>query len=113
MTGQLPNVLLDYQLEMARGHSRRRVTHVVHDPALPPSAPPRLESWESAKRAIGRGGQGEVLLQTCTTEGPRHGTARALKVVRCFDDDGRYRYVRELEAMVRFSHERVRVLELV
>lgn len=109
MADQLPDILLDFQLETTKGgSSRRRVAHIVHDPDLPPSAAPRLEIWESAKRAIGRGGQGDVLLQTCTSDGPRCDAARVIKVIRCFDDEGRRRYVRELETMVRFSHDKVR-----
>lgn len=108
MSNQLPDILLDFQLETQKGSSRRRVTHVIHDLDLPPFAAPRLETWESAKKSIGRGGQGEVLLQTCISDGPQCNAVRALKVIRCSDDDGRHRCVRELETMVRFSHERVR-----
>lgn len=106
MNDQLPNALLDYQLEIQQGN-RRRVTQIIHDPDLPPSAPPTLEAWESAKQPIGKGGQGDVFLQKCTSSGPRHNTCRALKVIRCHDEDGRRRFVRELEVMARFAHERV------
>lgn len=109
MDVNLPKLLLDYRLETKKGASRRRVTQVVHDPDLPPFAAPTLESWESSKKILGRGGQGEVLLQKCIS-GPRCNSMRALKVIRCFDDGARRRHVRELETMVRFSHERVRTL---
>lgn len=110
MEDQLSEALLDFQLETQNGGSRRRVTHIIYDPDLPPSAPPRLEVWESVKEPIGEGGQGKVLLQTCTSDGPRHNTRRALKVIRCSDDDGRRRYAREMETMVRFSHKKVRTI---
>lgn len=110
MNREIPKLVLDFQLESNSGASRRRVTHLVHDPSLPPFADPTAETWESARRAIGRGGQGEVLLQTCTSNGPRLNNVRALKVVRCLDGDERRRQIRELETMVRFSHERVSVV---
>lgn len=98
---------LDFQLETQGGGSRRRVTHLVHDPALPPSAPPRLETWERS-RVIGEGGQGIVLLQKCISRGPRENAERALKVIRCVGPEGdKARYVSELGTMARFSHERV------
>lgn len=106
MPDQLSELLRDYQLETRFGKSRHDVTHVVHDPDLPPSAPPLLDRWESHKEVIGSGGQGKVFLQSCTSGG-RRDAQRALKIIRCHGDDGKRRYLRELETMVRFSHEKV------
>jgi hypothetical protein len=107
MDDQLPEALLRYQLEIQRG-SRRRVTQIVHDAHLPPSAPPRLEVWESGKQLIGEGGQSEVFLQTCTSTGSLQNQCRAVKVIRCQDGARRRRYVREIEILAKFSDERVR-----
>lgn len=103
---EFPEAVLRYKLEIQKG-DRRRVTHLVHDPDLPPSAPPRYEIWESRRRPIGKGAQGEVYLQTCTSAGPLQNKCRALKVIRFQDGDERRRYVREIEIMGRFSDERV------
>lgn len=104
---QLPGAVLDYQLD-TRGSTRRHVTHVIYDPDLPPSAPPRFELWERDKEPIGEGGQGRVFLQRCMSGG-RHYTIRAVKVIRSEDEGGKHRYLRELEAMIRFSHQNVRI----
>lgn len=107
MSHPISETVLRYQLEIQQG-SRRRVTQIVHDPLLPPSAPPRLETWESQKQPIGKGGQGNVFLQSCTSAGPRQNQCRALKVIRCQDGDRQRRYMREIEIMAKFSDERVR-----
>lgn len=107
MSHQPSDALRDYELETQRGSSRPHVTHIIHDPDLPLSAPPRLESWESAKHPIAAGGQGNVYVQKCTGGGRRH-THRALKVIRCREGrDWKGRYLRELETMARFSHDKV------
>lgn len=106
MAGRLPEALLDYQLDTQLGENRRYITHIVQDADQPPSTPPRIETWKTAKRPVGTGGQGQVFLQKCVA-GARHYHARAVKIVPCFGDAGKKRYLRELDAMVRFSHEKV------
>lgn len=106
MDDQLSDAVRDYQLSTQRGKNRRYVVHVIRDPDLPPSAPPRSESWKSSKVPIGRGGQGKVFLQTCIG-GVRHYHQRAVKVIPYADDESKRRYMRELETLVRFSHEKV------
>lgn len=96
----------DFRLDIEIGKDPRRLSQLIHDPELPPWAPPRRESWERDQNPIGKGGQGEVYIQTCG-DGPQRGKQRALKVVRYCDSTSRRRYVRELETMVRFSHQRV------
>lgn len=106
---QLPDAVLDYHLTTRRSADRRLVTHIIHDPDLPPSTPPRSEQWERDREPIGEGGQGRVYLQRCTS-GARHYNLRAVKIIRYQDDHGKHRYLRELETMIRFSHRNVRAL---
>ncbi|KAF4494612.1 het-s domain containing protein [Fusarium agapanthi] len=80
--------------------------HVHDDPDAPPSSPQRKEVWKK-KCNIGRGGQGEVLLQTCVTGG-RHYSDRAVKKIwlQRSNSCSKRRYQRELAAIFKFSHER-------
>jgi hypothetical protein len=105
MDDALPESVRDNKLE-TRFPRKYEVIHLIDDPGLPPSAPPRQEHWRSGKRPIGGGGQGQVYLQTCIAGG-RHHTHRALKMIHLQDGGGRRRYTRELEAITRFSHARV------
>lgn len=106
MSDGLSDSLLDFQLDITGGN-RRNITQVAYDPLLPPSAPRRLENWQCSNRPIGSGGQGAIYLQRCTTSGSRLNDCRALKIIKCQDDEKRSRYIRELEVMARFSHEKV------
>ncbi|KAH7161168.1 kinase-like domain-containing protein, partial [Dactylonectria macrodidyma] len=75
MEDELPDHVRDYKLE-ATFPKKREIVHFYDDPDAPPSSQRRLECWKSDKRPIGRGGQGQVFLQTCTS-GSRHYTHRA------------------------------------
>ncbi|KAH6889844.1 kinase-like domain-containing protein [Thelonectria olida] len=94
----------DYKLE-TRFPKKREIVHIYDDPDAPPSSQQRLECWKSDKKPIGCGGQGKVFLQTCTS-GSRHYTHRAVKVIPLQDGGGRRRYIRELETIVKFSHDK-------
>lgn len=106
MNKQLSEILLDYQLETKPYPKPRHVAHAIEDPDQPPSASCRIEIWRTAKSPIGTGGQGRVYLQECV-KGARNYRHRALKMIPCGEDDGQRRYTRELETMIRFSHEKV------
>ncbi|CAG9977323.1 unnamed protein product [Clonostachys byssicola] len=99
------DALQDYRLETQQAQNSRYVTHIVEDPDQPPSAPSRVEVWKTSRVPIGEGGQGKVYLQTCVSGG-RHHKLRALKTIQCDGEAGKKRQVRELETMVKFSHER-------
>ncbi|WKT53720.1 Ankyrin repeat [Fusarium oxysporum f. sp. vasinfectum] len=103
MENSLPDLLRDYKLE-TRFH-KRHIIHIFDDPDAPPSSQQRLEYWENEKRPIGRGGQGRVFLQTCTS-GSRSYTQRAVKMIPFHYDGGRRRYIRELETIIKFSHDK-------
>jgi hypothetical protein len=82
--------------------------HLIDDPDAPPATPRREEHWRTEKRAVGRGGQGQVFLQTCITGGRFH-TQRAVKKIPIAQESGgRKRYMRELRAITRFSRTNVR-----
>jgi len=90
--------------------SSRVVVHEVDDPNAHPSSPPRLELWETARRPIGSGGQGEVFLQRChAANGPY--TQRAVKIIplKPGQRGNIRRYNGELETIYRFS--KVRLLD--
>jgi hypothetical protein len=108
MEEELPDHVRDYKLE-TKFPSKREIVHIYDDPDSPPSSQRRLECWKSDKLPIGRGGQGKVFLQTCTSGG-RHYTHRAVKIIPLQDSGGRRRYIRELEAIIKFSHDKVRPL---
>ncbi|KAL6406336.1 CAMK protein kinase [Ilyonectria robusta] len=106
MEDELPDYVRDYKLETTFP-KKREVVHIYDDPDAPPSSQRRLECWKRDKRPIGRGGQGQVFLQTCIN-GSRHYTHRAVKTIPLQDGGGRRRYIRELETIVKFSHDKVR-----
>jgi hypothetical protein len=89
--------------------------HVIHsDYVSNPSTGQRRtrieERWENT-RTIGRGSFGVVSLQTCTT-GPPTGQVRALKELWKGEVAGPsvINYVRELEALAKFSQKKVGVV---
>jgi hypothetical protein len=104
MAAKLSDDSLRYQLETEEGANQSCVTHIFSS-----DSPPRHEKWESDKKAIGKGGQGVVVLQRCTSLEAPHEAVRAVKVLSCSEDDERKRYVREVAAMVRFSHKGVSI----
>ncbi|KAH7109723.1 kinase-like domain-containing protein [Dactylonectria estremocensis] len=104
MADDLPDLLRDYKLE-TRFPRKRRIIHIYDDPDAPPSSQQREEYWKSEKRPIGRGGQGRVFLQTCTS-GSRRYTQRAVKIIPLQNGGGRRRYIRELETIIKFSHDK-------
>ncbi|KAM0351145.1 hypothetical protein ACHAPU_002929 [Fusarium lateritium] len=68
-------------------------------------SPPRRERWEKVK-PLGRGGQGEVVLERCVG-GLRNLTERAVKKIPIERGDPRQIYKRELATIIKFSHDKV------
>jgi hypothetical protein len=67
----------------------------------------REETWKQ-ERHIGGGAFGSVWLETCTS-GRQKGAVRAVKKVTLLQNSTRDAvYVRELEAIAKFSHPKVR-----
>ncbi|RBQ75393.1 hypothetical protein FVER14953_20218 [Fusarium verticillioides] len=103
MDGSLSDLVHDYQLTTR--YEGVFTIHFHRDPDAPPSAPYRQERWKKV-RTLGHGGQGDVLLQTCT-DGGRSVFNRAVKRIRLESEHSKRYYRRELESIVKFSHEKV------
>lgn len=108
MEAQVSEAVRAYQLNAHRWKNRSYVVHKIRDPGVHPSAPPRSVVWKSDRTPIGKGGSGKVFLQTCIDGGTGNVTRRAVKSIPYEDEGGKQRYWRELETLVRFSHESVR-----
>ncbi|KAG5757504.1 hypothetical protein H9Q72_014355 [Fusarium xylarioides] len=102
MDGSLSDLVHDYQLTTR--YEGVFTIHFHRDPDAPPSAPHRQERWKKI-RTLGHGGQGDVLLQTCT-DGGRSVFNRAVKRIRLESEHSKRYYRRELESIVKFSHEK-------
>ncbi|KAF5242785.1 hypothetical protein FANTH_8521 [Fusarium anthophilum] len=102
MDGSLSDLVHDYQLTTR--YEGVFTIHYHRDPDAPPSAPHRQERWKKV-RTLGHGGQGDVLLQTCIN-GSRSVTNRAVKRIRLESAHSKRYYRRELESIVKFSHEK-------
>lgn len=104
MGESLSDLVRDYRLT-----TRFEGVFTIHqqiDPDTPPRSPHRQERWKKV-RTLGRGGQGEVVLETCI-EGGRYFTERAVKKVPLVEGHSERHYRRELKAIVKFSHDKVR-----
>ncbi|KAI1013768.1 hypothetical protein LB503_010636 [Fusarium chuoi] len=73
MDSSLSDLVHDYQLTTR--YEGAYTIHYHRDPDAPPSAPHRQERWKKV-RTLGHGGQGDVILQTCT-DGGRNFSNRA------------------------------------
>jgi len=104
MDNNLSDLIRDYKL--CTRFEKPHTIHLFNDPDAPPSSPQRLEQWKK-NRTLGHGGQGRVVLQTCT-RGSRGYAQRAVKMIP-LKEGGRREYLRELEAIIKFSHDKVRL----
>ncbi|KAF5620386.1 CAMK kinase [Fusarium sp. NRRL 25303] len=104
MDENLSDIVRDYRLTTR--HEGAFTIHFHNDPDAPPSSPQRREVWKK-KCNIGRGCQGDVILQVCV-EGSRHYTDRAVKKIwlQSRDSHSKRRYEQELAAIIKFSHDR-------
>jgi hypothetical protein len=102
MDDNLSDVVRDSKLRTR--YEKPHTIHLFDDPDSPPFSARRREQWKK-DRTIGHGGQGRVVLQTCTG-GSRGYTQRAVKMIP-LQEGGRRRYLRELEAILKFSHDKV------
>ena len=67
----------------------------------------REEHWKQ-ERFLGRGGYGQVRLERCVAQGTKQGSLRAVKVIhKPLHSSDSFDVNRELEAISKFSHERV------
>ena|SRR5215471_4938067 len=103
---RLPDLVRDSQLNVKLRNGR--TVHVYCDPSLASRqhAVPREESWKEEQQ-IGGGGFGSVWLQRCTS-GRQNDRVRAVKKIPLgenFTKDAAY--IRELEAIAKFSHPKV------
>ncbi|KAJ4172892.1 hypothetical protein NW754_003097 [Fusarium falciforme] len=101
MDNSLSDLIRDYKLWTR--FEKPHTIHLFNDPDEPPSSPQRLEQWKK-NRTLGHGGQGRVVLQTCT-RGSRGYAQRAVKMIP-LKEGGRREYLRELEAIIKFSHDK-------
>ncbi|UPL00158.1 hypothetical protein LCI18_011092 [Fusarium solani-melongenae] len=101
MDNNLSDLIRDYKLWTR--FEKPHTIHLFNDPDAPPSSPQRLEQWKK-NRTLGHGGQGRVVLQTCT-RGSRGYAQRAVKMIP-LKEGGRREYLRELEAIIKFSHDK-------
>ena len=77
-----------------------------YSPSSRQRAVPTEEIWKQ-ERQIGSGGFGSVWLETCTS-GIQKGTIRAMKKIAVRQTSSRdAAYIRELEAIAKFSHRKV------
>lgn len=67
----------------------------------------REEHWK-LERILGHGGFGQVRLQRCVAKGAKQDSLRAVKMIKKpLGPSGSLNYNRELEAIAKFSNDRV------
>ena len=97
-----PEHVRDRRLD-TRFYSHGQVVHMINNPDAPGQK--MKEIWVPKPGLLGRGGQGQVFLQECTS-GPRRGAQRAVKKIP-FDGEGaKRRFIEELKTQIKFSRER-------
>lgn len=103
---RLPDLVRDSKLE-THFLSGVETVHTYHesDPTSRRRLVPRSEHWQR-ERKIGRGGFGSVWVEKCT-KGHRNIEVRAVKQIEIDHGSARIDYNRELEAIAKFSHQKV------
>jgi hypothetical protein len=105
----LPEIVRDWKLDCVVDGDYTTQTRYISDPATGQWREPVPERWQRKKR-LGQGAFGVVWSETCIS-GPSAGKVRAVKEIPDISTSlisGSY--LRELEAIVKFSHEQVRNL---
>jgi hypothetical protein len=103
---RLPDLVHDSQLDVEVRNDC--IVHLYFESSSPTNrrAEPREETWKEQEQ-IGGGGFASVWLQICTN-GTKKGEVRAVKKIPVRQDRLRDQtYVRELEAIAKFSHKKV------
>ncbi len=105
----LSDVVLDWQLECdVRSDCTLQTRHVTN--SAEGLWRERVEERWQRTRELGRGSFGVVWLEKCAS-GPSSGQLRAVKELRKTQTSARPKYYsKELEAIVKFSHKRVRIV---
>jgi calcium/calmodulin-dependent protein kinase I len=101
----LPDHVLDWKLEVYVDEKSTIQTRYISDPAKGLWRSRVQETWQRTRR-LGRGAFGVVNLEECAS-GPSQGQLRAVKELHKGTVTPLVYYSRELEAIVKFSHERV------
>ena len=103
---RLPDLVRDSQLEAVFRNGLTVHTFFESSPSSRQRAVPREEVWRLEKQ-VGSGGFGSIWLEKCM-EGPQKGGLRAVKKIAVrqqgLED---ITYVRELEAVAKFSQRKV------
>jgi hypothetical protein len=106
MTSRLPDLVLDSRLRTEFFDSTTTHSYLEIDDNGRRFT--RIESWKR-EQFLGRGGFGEVRLEKCVTMGAKQGSVRAVKSIdKPRDSSGSMGYNKELEAIAKFSNDRVR-----
>lgn len=108
MDDSLPDLVRDWELETKLVSEKQTIhTTYVSDPARGRWRRAEEEVWDQ-KTMLGRGSFGVVSLQKCTS-GPNSGRLRAVKEIQVTLDGSLDKFLsREISAIVKFSHKRVR-----
>lgn len=102
MEASFPEHVRDRRLD-TRFNSHGQVVHIINDPVA--SGLKTKEIWVRNPDLLGRGGQGQVFLQECTS-GPRRGAQRAVKKIPFDGESAKRRFIEELKTQIKFSHDR-------
>ena len=107
---RLPDLVRDSQLDVEFRNGFTVHVYLESSPSSRQRAVRREETWKQETQ-IGDGGFGSVWLETCTS-GTQKGAVRAVKKIAARQIRDAV-YIRELEAITKFSHPRVQRLILV
>lgn len=108
MDDSLPDLVRDWELE-TRFASDKQTIHTIYvsDPARGRWRKANEEVWDQTTR-LGKGAFGVVYLQKCVS-GPSSGNLRAVKEIQVTLNESSDKFLsREISAIVKFSHKRVR-----
>lgn len=110
MAPNTSDFIKDTRLEIEVFADHTIQTTFISNPATGQRRTPVHERWQQTKE-LGHGSFGLVRLEECTT-GPSSGELRAVKELRKGTADASPNYHKELEAIAKFSQERVGTLEM-
>jgi hypothetical protein len=111
MASSLPDLITDSKLEVESFKDYSIQTRLVSNPATGQRRTRQQERWQRIKE-LGRGSFGTVWLEECTA-GPSSGEVRAVKELCKNPTSVSTNYYRELEAIAKFSQERVSTVDIL